>query len=154
MYYFDNQYLQDYLKQDSNLQVLVNKSYLSIADESDIESPKIGVGYDANGKPSYFKYSEITAVKIGEVIYTIEQLNQFMDPKPEDSPEKKEEEPTKDKKESFSVGDYITNNNKDSKYYKTSGPIQSITEEGVSYKTVINEQYRTVICLRKDIIKG
>lgn len=76
MVYFDAAYLQQYLTQDKPIKVYVNGEYYDIADSSDLESKAFGIGYDNNGKPITFSYTDIQQIKSGEHILTIDQLQQ------------------------------------------------------------------------------
>lgn len=79
MYYFDSEYLGQYLDQGVDLKVFVDKEYITIADRSDLESETYGVGYDLNGKPHTFDYREVELIKAGGGIVTIEQLQDIVD---------------------------------------------------------------------------
>lgn len=167
-YYFDNEYLKQYLASNQGLEVFVNKEFLTITDESDIENPKKGVGYNVDGKAQYFNYPAIESIKIDGITFTKEQLNQELNPEetPPPTKDKEEKDPeAKDKKsddaieidpdknESFKVGEYIINMDPNSIYKNTGGPIERINEELVQYKTYTNGQYITVSCLTKHIIR-
>jgi hypothetical protein len=160
MYYIDNEYLKQYLQTGQNISVLVNKEYLAIADESDVESSDEGVGYNTYGKAQKFDYKAIEAVKIGPNIYTLDQLNQKLNPQKE--PPKKSEPSEKgkdeitidpDKKESISKNDYIINLDPKSPYYRTRGSIVSLNEEMVVYQTYVDNTFQKVSCLLKYIAK-
>ena len=147
MYYFDNKYLKQYLETKQQLEVFVDKEWLSITDDSDIEDSKTGVGYNIYGKPHNFEYTSIESVKINNKILTIDRLNNFLDPESaadqsKDSKEKPEtgvdpDADTKAKKESIELGDYIINNNPKSLYYGTGGGVTFINEGAIVYKTYI-----------------
>ena len=120
-YYFDNEYLKQYLESNQGLEVFVNKEFLTIADASDIENPRKGVGYNVDGKAQYFNYPAIESIKIDGITFTKEQLNQELNPEeaPPAKPSKdKGEDKSKsgddieidpDKNESLNVGEYIIN---------------------------------------------
>jgi len=166
-YYFDNEYLKQYLESNQGLEVFVNKEFLTIADASDIENPRKGVGYNVDGKAQYFNYPAIESIKIDGITFTKEQLNQELNPEeapPAEPSKDKGEDKSKsksgddieidpDKNESLNVGEYIINMDPNSIYKNTGGPIESINEELVQYKTYTNGQYITVSCLTKHIIR-
>ena len=168
MYYFDNEYLKQYLKSGSTLKVFVNKEFLSIADESDLENSTIGIGYNINGKAQKFHYPAILSVVVDDITFTKEQLNQKLNPEEEAPPPAKEKEkepdakgeinidPNKDKKESvkLSLGDYVINEDPKSIYVNTGGPIESIHESLIKYRTYVNGSYTLVSCLKEHIRKG
>lgn len=168
MYYFDNEYLRQYLQTGQTVSVMVNKEYLVVADEADVESPEEGIGYNTYGKPQRFNYKAVEAIKIGSNIYTLDQLNQKMDPKAE--PEKKSKddaEPkagedditidpdkdSKEKKESISKHDYIINLDPKSPYYSTKGSVVSINDGVVVYQTYADNSFIKVSCLLEHVRK-
>lgn len=76
MVYFDQNYLKQYLSQGKPLKVYVNGEYYDIADATDLESSAYGLGYNNNGKPTTFAYTDIQQIKSGEHILTLDQLQQ------------------------------------------------------------------------------
>lgn len=167
-YYFDNEYLKQYLKTGSTLKVFVNKEFLSITDESDLENSTIGIGYNINGKAQKFHYPAVLSVVVDDITFTKEQLNQKLNPEeeaPAAEPKEKEKpsdpgeisiDPDKDKKESIklSPGDYVINEDPKSIYVNTGGPIESIHESLIKYRTYVNGSYTLVSCLKEHIRKG
>lgn len=102
MYYFDGQYLRQFLGTASSVKVYVGGEYLTLVDTADVEHPQIGVGYTEKGEPVRFNYKEVEQVKAGETIFTKEMLQHeiekiknpdaFKDePEEEDGNEEKEE---------------------------------------------------------------
>lgn len=170
MIYFDNEYLKLYLKDSKHLAVLVNKEYLDISDESDLESTTQGVGYNNFGEPQYFDYKAIEAIKINGFIYSRDELNQKFNP---EAPSSSKEEPTKkdskespdeitidpDKKkkagkaESISKNDFIRNLDPKSPYYGTAGSVISSNGELVTYQTYVNNSFQKISCLVEHVKK-
>lgn len=107
MYYFDNEYLKQYLSMGKPVKVTVNYEVLSLTEPADVKNPKRGVGYDANGEASEFDYQAIEKIAVGQNIIDIEMLQKIMadedTPAPEtDKPAKappKEEPPSTDQEE-------------------------------------------------------
>lgn len=77
MYYFDSKLLQGYIDQKKKLQVFDGNQWLGIADFNDLEDAQTGIGYDTYGKSFNFDYRDITQIKVGNRIYTLEMLQQF-----------------------------------------------------------------------------
>lgn len=95
-YYFDRDYLLQYLDQKVKTRVLVDGRYLDISDTSDLEDEFHGVGYDNNGNPKFFDYRSIKQVKAGGEMITLDQLQQSQstpEQKPEEEPVPTDEEP-------------------------------------------------------------
>lgn len=107
MYYFDNEYLKQYLSMGKPVKVTVNYEVLTLTEPADVKNPKRGVGYDANGEASEFDYQAIEKIAVGQNIIDIEMLQKIMadedTPAPEtDKPAKappKEEPPPTDQEE-------------------------------------------------------
>lgn len=99
MYYFDSDYLRQYLNIGKDVVVTVDGEVLTLSDESDVDDPNEGVGFDANGSPSSFQYMDIEQIQVGQNIITLELLQKIMAgteiPKPDEKPAK-EEPPTDD----------------------------------------------------------
>ena len=74
MYFFDNDFLGQYLDQDAELKVFVDGEYYTIAGHDDLDNPTYGVGYDVNGKPHTFDYRGIEQIKAAGQILTRDQL--------------------------------------------------------------------------------
>lgn len=166
MYYFDNEYLKQYLQTGQDISVLVNKEYLALADISDVESSDQGVGYNTYGKSQTFNYKDVEAVKVGSNILTVQQLNQKFNPTEPDAvkddsaakDKEGEDEITidpnkKDKKESISKNDYIINLDTTSPYYRTKGSVISINEGMITYQTYVDNTFQKVSCLLEYIRK-
>ncbi len=115
MYYFDSDYLRQYLNIGKDVVVTVDGEVLTLSDESDVDDPNEGVGFDANGSPSSFQYMDIEQIQVGQNIITLELLQKIMAgteiPKPDEKPAKEEppaddEEPKPEKsveKSSFDI---------------------------------------------------
>lgn len=150
MYFFDNQTLNQYLKTGEKLQVFVNKEYLTVTNQSDIADTQYGVGIDTNGKSIPFSYKEITQIKIGGFLYTMDMLQKSFEA-PEDKtaePTEKSAEPPTDKpkepaktEKTESIDRVIKNVDPSSRYYGSSGPVQLIQEGMVTYKTYVDGRY-------------
>ncbi len=111
MYYFDNEYLAQYIDQQVDLMVYANGKWYQVADRSDLIDPIEGVGYNEDGEGYKFKYKDIKELKVGDTYFTLDQLqsqrtgNDAMDDeksspakKPDDGGEDKpDEEPDKEK---------------------------------------------------------
>jgi len=101
MYYFDSDYLRQYLNIGKDVVVTVDGEVLTLSDESDVDDPNEGVAFDANGSPSSFQYTDIEQIQVGQNIITLELLQKIMNgtevtPEPEDEePAPDEEPPTK-----------------------------------------------------------
>lgn len=74
MYYFDRDYLIQYLGISPNVKVYANGEYLSISDPNDLAHMHVGVGYTEDGEPLRFDYQEVEQVKVGETIMTLDML--------------------------------------------------------------------------------
>jgi hypothetical protein len=105
MYYFDNEFLKQYLEQGLKLKVFVDGNYYSIADESDLEDELYGIGYDLNGKPHRFDYRNIELIDTGRFKIQVDDLEKLFgdtdseeqpEETPEEQPEEKPEEPEKE----------------------------------------------------------
>lgn len=99
MYYFDSDYLRQYLNIGKDVVVTVDGEVLTLSDESDVDDPNEGVAFDANGSPSSFQYTDIEQIQVGQNIITLELLQKIMAgteiPKPDEKPAK-EEPPAED----------------------------------------------------------
>lgn len=78
MYYFDNEYLKQYLSMGKPVKVTVNYEVLILTEPADVKNPKRGVGYDANGEASEFDYQAIEKISVGQNIIDIEMLQKIM----------------------------------------------------------------------------
>ena len=83
MYYFDNEFLQQYIDLRRTIKVTVNGEVLTITDKSDIEDPQQGTGYDASSNPSIFNYMDIEQIQVGPNIITIDKLQTMVGDEPE-----------------------------------------------------------------------
>ena len=96
MYYFDSDYLRQYLNIGKDVVVTVDGEVLTLSDESDVDDSNEGVGFDANGSPSSFQYMDIEQIQVGQNIITLELLQKIMAgteiPKPDEKPTKPSEE--------------------------------------------------------------
>lgn len=152
MFYFDNQTLMEYLQTYQRLMIYVNKEYLTITNTSDISDTEFGSGIDVTGKTIPFSYKEIELVKVGSTIFTLDMLQKSKEPK-EEQPEKTDkdsEKPTPEKgsdkkqKESIEYNSYIKNIDRSSRHYGTTGAVQLVLEDFVTYKTYIDGGYQPV----------
>lgn len=75
-YYFDRNYLLQYINQKVKTKVFVDGRFLDVADSSDLEDELHGVGYDNSGNPKFFDYRSIEQVKAGSNLITLDQLQQ------------------------------------------------------------------------------
>lgn len=80
MYYFNNEYLKQYLSTGMKLKVFIQGSFYDIADESDVADTQVFSAYDENGKPSAFNYKDIESVKIGSnTTFSLDDLQKSLD---------------------------------------------------------------------------
>lgn len=94
MYYFNNTYLLQYLHANAGqLKVLVDGDFYNIASDSDLARTDYGIGYEETGKSKAFHYQQIQAVMIGDIKFTIEQLQASFDSDTKDTDS--EETPSK-----------------------------------------------------------
>lgn len=96
MYYFDNNFLKQYVDQGVQPKVFVNQEWYQIADMSDLEDNIDGIGYDVYGGDHRFSYRDIQQIKVGEQRIDLEMLQKLKQGKPpekEDKPSKNEEPP-------------------------------------------------------------
>ena len=93
MYYFNNEFLKQYLQQNGKLKVFVNGLFYFIADENDLKDTKHGTGYDENGKPFAFDYRDIELIKFGSNIsFSLDDLQKKLNADaPEETPTADEE---------------------------------------------------------------
>lgn len=78
MYYFDNEYLREYLELKVDLEIYVHGKWCSISTVNDISDPSYGICYDFNGKSEKFDYREITMIKAAGHTTTLDQLQDIM----------------------------------------------------------------------------
>lgn len=90
MYYFDNKFLAQYIDQQVSLKVYANDDWYIISDLSDLENFRRGVGYDEFGNATEFDYRNITKIKAGGQLLTLDKLNAQMTGKPPEEEEKPE----------------------------------------------------------------
>lgn len=103
MYYFDNKFLAQYVDQKIPLKVYANGDWYNIPSLKDLENKRLFVGYDEFGDGTTLDYRTIEKIKVGNHLFTIEQLNTQMggtsaDEKPEKEPSDAEP-PTDDTEE-------------------------------------------------------
>lgn len=94
MYYFDNITLQQYLDTKSKLYVYVDREWYQIADISDLQDEVDGIGYDVHGQEHRFDYRAVEQIKVGNKIFTLDQLNAQFGNKSPDKQEKPKSEPS------------------------------------------------------------
>lgn len=88
MYYFDNKTLAQYIDQNVKLKVYANDDWYEIADKRDLYDPIDCVGYDEFGGDHRFNYTDIGQIKVGDRIFTVDQLQSQKTGKPSDTAEK------------------------------------------------------------------
>jgi len=94
MYYFNNEYLRQYLHANAGpVKVYVDNDYYTISDDSDLAKTDVGVAYDAMGKPKVFNYQQVQAVRVGNMEFTFDQLQASMGAEDKGDGESSEEEP-------------------------------------------------------------
>ncbi len=76
MYYFDNKLLAQYIDQKKKVKVFVDNSWYEIADQRDLEDPISGNGIDVYGAVHTFDFRDIQQIKVGEIVITLEMLQQ------------------------------------------------------------------------------
>lgn len=97
MYYFDRDFLAQYLDQGHRVRVFVNYDWHEIASKRDLESEKTCVVIDDTGDATQVNYSDIEEIKVGNKHFTIAQLQaQFAGKEPEESEPKSGGGDTKD----------------------------------------------------------
>lgn len=134
MYYFDNEYLKQYLAMGKPVKVTVNYEVLTLTEPADVKNPKRGVGYDANGEASEFDYQAIEKISVGKNIIDIEMLQKIMADEDTPAPEtdkpapksKPDEEPPPTDQEEPPPGEEETPPEED-------GPTQKRKPETASY---------------------
>jgi len=66
MYYFDNEYLKQYLNLGKEVKVTITSGdVLTLADESDVEDSQQCSAQDENGNSSFFEYMDIEQIQVG-----------------------------------------------------------------------------------------
>jgi len=149
MFYFDNETLIDYLETYQRLMVYVNKEYITITNIGDISDTEFGAGIDVTGKTISFSYKEIEMVKIGSTIFTLDMLQKSKEPKDQEPEKDTEKEATpkeddKKQKESIEYNNFIKNIDRSSRHYGTTGAVQLVSENIVTYKTYVDGDYRNI----------
>lgn len=96
MHFFDNEYLRQYIDQGVALKVYDGYDWLDVADISDLTDPIKGNGYDPYGKDHYFLYKDLEQIKVGNRIFTLDQLQAQQSGEPETDEEKPEPKAEKD----------------------------------------------------------
>ena len=91
MYYFDNEYLKQYIDTGMKLKVYVDQDWLAITNMKDLKNSNKGTGYDEYGKASYFDYRNIQAIKAGTNVIDLEMLQKTMASEDEPEPNSQEE---------------------------------------------------------------
>lgn len=81
MYYFDRDFLGEYLDLKVPIKVYVHNQWYDIADSADLEDSEYGIGYDQNGKSETFDYREIEEIDAAGKHLTVDQLQDVMDGK-------------------------------------------------------------------------
>lgn len=89
MYYFDNKLLAQYIDQGVKLKVYANDEWYSIVDEYDVQDPSNAVVYDSYGESSTVDYRDITQIKVGSKVYTLDMLQIHMTGKSTDGEKEK-----------------------------------------------------------------
>lgn len=78
MYYFDRDFLGEYLDLKVPIKVYVHNQWYDIADSADLEDSEYGIGYDQNGKSETFDYREIEEIDAAGKHLTVDQLQDVM----------------------------------------------------------------------------
>lgn len=90
MYYFDSEFLQQYLDQNIKPKIFDGKWY-QIANISDVSDSEYGVAYDTNGQVHRFDYRDIQQIKAGKNLITLDTLQTMKGQEPQKEPEKPKE---------------------------------------------------------------
>lgn len=130
MYFFDNEYLKDYIGLKSDLEIYIHGQWYDVPTAADVEDSSYGTAYDFSGKPITFDYRAITAIKALGNEMTLDMLQDVIagkensdsdtsgddipDPDmdtdaPDDKPEISmgdKQDDDKSKKESFNIGKF------------------------------------------------
>ncbi len=89
MYYFDNEFLQQYLDTGTKLKVYVDSEWYDIPEKSDVSDKVDGIGYTQYGQPHYFDYRDVEQIKAGNKVFTLDMLQSMQGGKPADAGDKK-----------------------------------------------------------------
>lgn len=87
MYFFDSEFLGQYLDQGIAVKVFVDGEYYDVADRSDVDNDSFGIGYTLVGKPHTFDYRSIEQIKVGSQLVTRDQLGDKITGKEPESPD-------------------------------------------------------------------
>lgn len=97
MYFFDKEYLAQYVDQKVKLKVLYDGGWYSVTSQKDLDDDVELVAYDEYGASTYIDYREIEGIKALGRIITIDALQTIMTDEPpaeeEAKPEAEEEAP-------------------------------------------------------------
>lgn len=101
MFYFDNEFLKQYLELGYKLKVVYNGGVFTVPSEEDIMNPRKGLVYDEKGNSNTIDYRQIQAIYINDEYMNLDDLQKYIDSKTKDdtdvtTKEKPKEEPTKD----------------------------------------------------------
>ena len=99
MIYFDAKLLRQYLDQKQKLMVYDDTNWYEVATMSDLSDDITGIAYTNIGQPKYIDYTNISKIKVGNRVYTLDQLQQRYDPtnaKPDAEPKESEPELNQD----------------------------------------------------------
>lgn len=97
--YFDIRLLGDYLEMGLEFKVYVNGEYLRIDDPYSLKDKKIGLGYDFDGEPVKFRFTDVDHIKVGSNVLTKQDLIDLEKPEEPES-EKPEGDESEDEQES------------------------------------------------------
>lgn len=89
MYYFDNEFLQQYLDTGTKLKVYVDSEWYDIPEKSDVSDKVDGIGYNQYGQEHYFDYRDVEQIKAGNKVFTLDMLQSMQGGKPAGTGEKK-----------------------------------------------------------------
>lgn len=81
MYYFDSEYLKQFLGTGSSVKVFDGNEYLEIVDTGDLDHPQTGVGYTQTGEPVRFDYKDVTQTLVGNTVFTLDMLRHEIEKK-------------------------------------------------------------------------
>ncbi len=78
MYYFDKDFLAQYITTDVEVEVFADREWYKLTSLDDLENDSYMVGYDGTGKPHTIDYKEITQISAYDNVITIDALQDKM----------------------------------------------------------------------------
>lgn len=155
MIYFDINLLNQYLETGLDVKVFVDREYYTITSKSDL-SPSDGMvsAYNIKGQQKIFHFKDIEKVRVGDSSLDIKSLNDLVSPKQSSDNSSDQSKDSKGKlpkpgdggkkENQIYIGRPIINNDKSSPYYGSKGLISDVNENLVFYKTLINNNFKTI----------